>query len=373
MTLADALPANTTAVSLTGPAGWTCTLATLICTNPSLAPGAPATITYVVKVNTGTAAGTAINETATVSSAITDPNLAEQQRHRGRRCCHCDASRSGHDEFALPPTSVAAGSNVTYTQTVTNNGPAATTAGMTITEITPPNTTFQSMTPPAGWTCGTLPPVGGTGTITCTDSGTLAVNGTASFTLVLQVNAGTPSGTNITDTVTATAANIVPSITTNTASATVVVANANSADVAIVKTGDSESGDRRNSADLHADRHQQRPGVGDECHGNRHSAFGRDLSFVEHDTRIVLGGGWNCNVPAGHDGERGYGDDFDLDASRSTPGIVSNTATVTADQTDPNLANNSSTQTETITAPTSDHAAVVLGALTAPTRTARTA
>jgi hypothetical protein len=37
----------------------------------------------------------------------------------------------------------------------------------------------------------------------------------------------------------------------------------------------------------------------------------------------------------------------------NTPGVVSNTATVTADQSDPNLANNSSTQTETITAPTS--------------------
>ena len=54
---------------------------------------------------------------------------------------------------------------------------------------------------------------------------------------MLQVNAGTPSGTNITDTVTANATNIVPGITTNTASATVTVANANSADVAIVKTG----------------------------------------------------------------------------------------------------------------------------------------
>ena len=51
------------------------------------------------------------------------------------------------------------------------------------------------------------------------------------------MNAGTPSGTNITDTATATATNIVPSLTTNTASATVLVANANSADMAIVKTG----------------------------------------------------------------------------------------------------------------------------------------
>jgi uncharacterized repeat protein (TIGR01451 family) len=192
VTLTDALPANTTSVSLTGPVGWTCTLATLICTDPSLAPGAPATITYVVKVTAGTAAGTAINETVNVASTITDPNLVNN-------------SATATDVVALAtqadlvttnsasPSSVAAGSNITYTQSVTNLGPAVTTAGMTFTQVTPPNTNFQSVTPPAGWTCGTVPPVGGTGTITCTDSGTLAVNGTANFSLILQVNAGTPS------------------------------------------------------------------------------------------------------------------------------------------------------------------------------------
>ena len=209
VTLTGALPANTTAVSLTGPAGWTCTLATVTCTDPSLAPGAPATITYVVKVNAGTAAGTAINETVNVSSAITDPTLT----NNSATAADVVATATQADLVttnSASPGSVAAGSNVTYTQSVTNNGPAVTTAGMTITQTTPPNTNFQSITPPAGWTCGTVPPVGGTGTITCTDSGTLAVNGTANFTLVLQVNAGTASGTNITDTVTATRPTLCP-------------------------------------------------------------------------------------------------------------------------------------------------------------------
>ena len=67
VTLTETAPANTTGASLTGPAGWTCTLGTLTCTNPSFATGTPATITYVVTVNGGTAAGTAINETVTVS------------------------------------------------------------------------------------------------------------------------------------------------------------------------------------------------------------------------------------------------------------------------------------------------------------------
>ena len=130
------------------------------------------------------------------------------------------------------PTSVAAGSNVTYTQSVTNNGPAAATAP-SFTQTTPPNTNFQSITAPAGWTC-TTPAVGAAGTITCTAT-TLALNATANFTLVLQVNAATASGTNIAETPTATATNIVPNLTTNSATATVVVANANSANVTIGK------------------------------------------------------------------------------------------------------------------------------------------
>src|SRR5207244_9973937 len=106
------------------------------------------------------------------------------------------------------PTSVAAGSNVTYTQSVTNNGPAATTAPTTLTQSTPPNTNFQSITFPVGWSCVT-PAVGGTGTITCTDAGSLGVNATANFTLVQQVNAGTPSSTNTFGTETADAGKIV--------------------------------------------------------------------------------------------------------------------------------------------------------------------
>jgi uncharacterized repeat protein (TIGR01451 family) len=349
VTLTDVLPANTTAVSLTG-AGWTCTLATLICTNPSLAPGAPATITYVVKVTAGTLAGTPVNETVNVSSAITDPNLANN-------------SATAADVVALAtqadlittnsasPSSVAAGSNVTYTQTITNNGPAVTTTGMTFMQTTPPNTNFQSVTPPAGWTCGTQPPLGGTGTITCTDSGTLAVNGTASFSLVLQVNAGTPSGTNITDTVTATALNMVPGITTNTSSATVVVANANSADMAIVKTGTPNPVT------------EGTPLTYTLTVTNNGSASATNVTVTDTLPSVVTylststtqgscseaGGTVTCLLGTMANAATAT---ISILTLPNAPGVVSNTATVSADQTDPNLANNTSTQSETITAPT---------------------
>ena len=56
--------------------------------------------------------------------------------------------------MSAAPNPVATGANITYTETVTNNGPGAST-GATVTQSTPPGTLFQSATPPAGWTCGT--------------------------------------------------------------------------------------------------------------------------------------------------------------------------------------------------------------------------
>ena len=235
-TVSESLPANTTSVSLSGPAPWLCTLITLTCTNPSLAPASPATITYVVKVTAGTPAGTKINDIVSVSSSVSDPNTSNNAATAADIVATATQADLVTTNSALP-TSVAAGGNVTYTQTVTNDGPAAAT-GVSFTEVTPPNTNFQSITPPAGWTCPTLPAVGGTGAITCNDGSSLAVGAanTATFSLVLQVNSGTPSGTNITETDASTATNIVTGLTSS-ANATVVVANANSAAMTISKTG----------------------------------------------------------------------------------------------------------------------------------------
>lgn len=56
--LSDSVPADTTFVSLTAPAGWTCVTpaaggtGTISCTNPSLAMGTAASFTLVVNVAT---------------------------------------------------------------------------------------------------------------------------------------------------------------------------------------------------------------------------------------------------------------------------------------------------------------------------------
>jgi uncharacterized repeat protein (TIGR01451 family) len=235
--LTETTPANTTYQSIVVAAGWSCITpvvggtGTITCTNPSFTAGS-ASFTVVLQVTAGTTAGTAINNTAIVNSSTSDPNPG----NNAASAADVVATATQADLITTntaSPTSVAAGSNVTYTQSVTNNGPAAATT-VSFTQTTPPNTNFQSITVPGGWTC-TNPAVGAAGVITCT-IGTLAVNATGNFTVVLQVNAGTASGTNIAETAKATATNIVPNLTSNTAIATVVVANANSANVTIVKT-----------------------------------------------------------------------------------------------------------------------------------------
>ena len=353
VTLTDTLPANTTLVSLTGPGGtWTCTAATGTCTDASFAPGT-ATFTYVVTVNAGTAAGTAINSTATVTSATTDPNSA----NNSAKATDVVAA-TGQADLSMANTpsvsSTAPGTNVTYTQVITNLGPAATTAATaTMTETVPANMTFQSITHPAGWTC-TAPAVGGTGTITCTaGAGTsIALNGTASFSLVMQVNASAPSGTNIPDTATASAGNVVPGLTTNTATAMVLVANANSADMAIVKTATPNPVSQGDTLTYTLAVTNNGPASATTV--TVADTLPSAVTYISVSTTTgtcsEAGGSVTCLLGTMANGGTAA---ITVVAIAGTPGLVSNTATVTADQTDPNPANNSSTQSETIAAPTS--------------------
>lgn len=136
--------------------------------------------------------------------------------------------------MSVNPSVAAAGSTLTYTETVTNGGPnAATTA--TLSQQTPPNTTFNSITPPAGWTC-TTPGAGNTGQIQCTDGANFASPGNAVFTLVLNVVAGTAAGTQIQQSANVTSLTSDPDASNNAALATTLIEVAGQADMGVSVT-----------------------------------------------------------------------------------------------------------------------------------------
>lgn len=84
------------------------------------------------------------------------------------------------------PEAVPSGSNLTYSITVTNNGPDPAT-GVTLTDQIPTGTTFVSLMSPGQGSC-TTPPVGGTGQVMC-QLGTIAVEQEVEVTLVVKVTA----------------------------------------------------------------------------------------------------------------------------------------------------------------------------------------
>src|SRR5258705_9716626 len=62
------------------------------------------------------------------------------------------------------PNPVAPGAGLTYSITLSNEGPDASNA--TLDDPLPPGTTFQSLNAPAGWSC-TMPAAGANGTAHC--------------------------------------------------------------------------------------------------------------------------------------------------------------------------------------------------------------
>ena len=179
------------------------------------------TFTLVVKVNSGTANGTVITGKVSVASSAVDPistnNTATVSTVVGTTAPNLTVTN------VASPNPVVAGTNITYTQVVTNTGSSAATNG-TFSEATPTNTTFVSITPPAGWTCTGFPAV------PCQNPSVGAgVSGT--FTVLYKVNAGTTNGTVIIDTVTVNASN--QSFGSSSATATDVVGGATQADLAL--------------------------------------------------------------------------------------------------------------------------------------------
>jgi len=222
--------------SMTVPAGWTCPSlavghgASFTCTAANLATPGTSVFTIVLKAGLAQFGNTnqTINETFTTSSDSADSNNANNAVAVSTSYVVPTANLAVTNSDAPDP--VNSGSTITYTQTLTNNGPDA-AANAKITETIGSGVTFQSVSIAGGFSCTTIPP-GGTGTLTCSIP-SLANGATASFTVKVNVTAA--SGT-ITNTVAGSSDASDPTPANNAATATTTVIAPPTADLGITKS-----------------------------------------------------------------------------------------------------------------------------------------
>jgi uncharacterized repeat protein (TIGR01451 family) len=248
------------------------------------------------------------------------------------------------------PSQAAAGSNVSYTIDVFNNGPGASDIA-TLSDHIPAGTTFVSVTPPATWTCTNPNPQQGN-TLNCTSNSTLPAGSDDTFTLVVQINPGTPPGTEITN-IANVASATDPNDENNSASAVTTVPGGMSADLGVTKTVDSDQAlpDTNVTYTIQV----QNYGPGDAATVELVDALPTDqfsgpMTFVS----IQKPSGWTCTTQNVGAGEKvsckiatlpnGSNSTFMLTAhipsTASSPTVYSNQASLTSSD-DPNSENDS--------------------------------
>lgn len=119
------------------------------------------------------------------------------------------------------PASAVAGSVISYTITVMNNGPNP-AVNASLMDTLPAGTTFVSLVSPGGWNCVT-PSVGAAGTVTCTLASMAA--GSAAFTLNVTAPAGAGPISN-TASVSSSSTDGTPGNNSSTANTNVIAASA---------------------------------------------------------------------------------------------------------------------------------------------------
>jgi uncharacterized repeat protein (TIGR01451 family) len=195
-------------------------------TAPNLPSAAAATFTLVVRVNPGTAVGTAIADTARVATTTPEPTA----NNAATATTTVAASLPiGADLFVTvtdspDPVSSRGGGTITYTIRVTNVGQAA-AQDVVLTDTMPPTLFFVSFVAPAGWTSST-PERGCPGMDVTATTPSLASGATAVFTLTAQIFNYTSPGNQVPNPVRVTTTTPDTHAANNTATAlTAVVAN----------------------------------------------------------------------------------------------------------------------------------------------------
>jgi uncharacterized repeat protein (TIGR01451 family) len=220
VTVTDTLPAGLTATAISG-TGWSCVLATLICTrSDALAASAsyPAiTITVNVANNAASSVTNSVSvsgggQTNTTNDTASDPTTINQ-------VADLTIAKSHTGDFTQGQT------GATYSITVTNSGFAATSGVVTVTDTLPASLTATAIAG-TGWSCVL-------GTLTCTRSDALPVGSSYPvITLTVDVAANAPASV----TNTANVSGGGESNTSNNTANDATTINASPPDISLVKS-----------------------------------------------------------------------------------------------------------------------------------------
>jgi uncharacterized repeat protein (TIGR01451 family) len=350
----DSLPAGTTFVSLTHTAGNTSGLLTPSCTTPPV--GSPGTVScaaggypaggtdsydLVLNVSPTFADGGALTNTATTHTDSFDSNSNNNSGSSS-------ATVTGLADISVTksgPATAVAGTNISYSITVTNNGPAA--ASAQLTDALPAGTTLVSFNQNSGPSpiCST-PSIGANGTVTCTWA-SLGVNTPATFTLVIKTATSATGSVSNTANVSTTASDTNGGNNSSTATTTLTA----SADVMVTKTGPSTAVQNQ---DVSYTIVVTNNGPSDAQAVTLNDPLPATTTFVSYTQNS--GPAFSCTPPpVGTNGTfsctiatlaAGASANFTLvvHTTLSTPpGPMSNTAVVSTATSDPNSNNNSST------------------------------
>jgi uncharacterized repeat protein (TIGR01451 family) len=248
------------------------------------------------------------------------------------------------------PDPVAAGQDLTYDITASNEGPSD-AQNVDVHDPLPAGTTFASLTPPAGWSC-TTPAVGTNGTVDCTTA--TFTPGSVDFIIVVHTDPSLANGSTISNTATISSTTPDPRTSDNTFTTNTFVESL--VDLGVTKT----------SASTVIAGSPLTYTIG-------YSASGPSVASNVTLTDVLPAGttftsvaatGWSCMTPAvgtngtitctlpslGVGGSGSITITVGFDPSLPAGTMVANTITISGDVVDNNPMNDSATKTVTTTA-----------------------